>query len=101
MIEYRRKKEEDKETFILFGTDVCTEPGFQGFVFNLFEIPFLATSTRRCFDSVVLYPQFSLNNEEIGQVLECANGWEKVTKEEYDNAFDEALSSFYKGSSVK
>ena len=96
MIEYRRKKEEDKESFILFGTDVFKEPGFQGFVFNLVEIPFLATSTRRCFDSVVLYPHFPLSDEEINQVFECTNGWEKVPKEEYDKAFDEALSDFIK-----
>ena len=96
MIEYRRKKEEDKESFILFGTDVFKEPGFQGFVFNLVEIPFLAASTIRCFDSVVLYPHFPLNDEMIDPVLKCDDGWEKVTKEEYDKAFDEALGYFHR-----
>ena len=96
MIEYRRKKEEEKETFLLFGTDVFKEPGFQGFVFNLFEIPFLATSTRRCFNSVVLYPHFPLSDEEIDQVFECTNGWERTNKSEYDRAFDEVLGYFHR-----
>ena len=96
MIEYRRKKEENKESFILFGTDVFKEPDFQGFVFNLVEIPFLATSTRRCFNSVVLYPHFPLNDEEFGGVWDCAAGWERITKDEYDKAFDEALGYFHR-----
>ena len=96
MIEYRRKKEQDKETFILFGTDVLREPGFKGFVFNLFEIPFLATSTRRCFDSVVLYPHFPMDDEGINSLLYCTDGWEKINKEDYYKAFNEALSGFVK-----
>ena len=93
MIEYRKKKEGNKETFILFGTELA-EPGFRGFVFNLFEIPFLATSTRRCFDSVMLYRNFPLNNDMIDQVLNCTDGWEKISKENYDEALDEALTGF-------
>ena len=94
MIEYRKKKEQDKESFILFGTDVFNEPSFRGFVFNLFEIPFLATSTRRCFDSVMLYRNFPLDDDMIDQVLNCTDGWEKISKENYDEALDEALTGF-------
>ena len=97
MIEYRRKEEKDKETFVLFGTDVIHEPGFQGFTFNLFEPPkFLATTTRRCFDSIVLYPHFSVDNDIIDQLWYCTDGWEKTTKEEYDKALNEALSYFHR-----
>ena len=96
MIEYRRKKEQGKEAFVLFGTDVYNEPGFQGFVFNLLDIPFLATSTRRCFDSVVLYPHFPMSDDVIDNLLNCSDGWEKITKEDYDKAFNDALSRFAK-----
>lgn len=94
MIEYRRKEEKDKETFVLFGTDVFHEPGFRGFTFNLKEIKFLATSTLRTFDSVVLYPHFPVDSEMIDQILSCTDGWEETTKEEYDKALDEVLRYF-------
>ena len=95
MIEYRKKEEKDKVSFVMFGTDPLKEPGFEGLVFNLIDIPYLATSTRRCFSSAVLYPHFPVDKEIIGHMLECTDGWEKTDKSEYNRAFDEALSYFH------
>lgn len=98
---YRKKIEENVETYVLFSNSPFKGPSIQGFeIVNYPEIDFLATSTLKNVSKITFLPH--INIDDFLPLFELTDGWEESSKEEFNQVLKNiGIPGLYFNFSVK